>query len=843
MGKLNVLIFFILLFSACSKSDKKKTYQGEALHEEKLDFQLSKDEVFAQHLIVKCNKDDLKQQDSLVNWIVKFQPGGLTFSGWPIETIQDLSLRLDSMPVIKPFFIADFFETIDEVPYPIFESSSSFKSGEIFKMYGNSGINWVEFDSVTMSSQKAVNWLNGQGPENNICPVFTFSTKYILSTGMKSLKRVAANKNTTLKLDVNNLDTLPIKKFKRLMNHNGLIIVNAQTRYNTFLNAGADLVLVKNRNKIDINRWTYNKESVKSAERILTLKAELKKSNDQNSAKALKKYTRLHFNVKSTALLSNKNKLVPMKKIRVLKLDDYLKKGLPSKTRQYIMPVPKNINRYFIDSLFDQNHLKKILFVFSEPNQYNTLKDAPNLCFNAKGFTAGNKILKEQLRGNITIDGDLVLSENQRVNGVRLGSKEVTWSAAEYAGIDSEKLRKITTLVNQAIRGKAFPGCQILAVKNGVVVYDKVFGTMNYDRRNPVRQDMIYDLASLTKVVSTTLVGMKLYELGEYRLEDSIGKFLPDTLKDYLKHESTIRNITFQELLTHKSGLPSGFPIINYMRTAANEELRFESQYCDYQFENYSTEVAEGLFMDISFQDSMWLKLNSLWVDTLKEYKYSDVNMNVLYFLFRSMIEKNPESFSLPADYEGNYFELFLNRTFYKPLGLSKTGFNPLKRFDKSLIVPTENDRFWRKQQLQGYVHDPNAAFHGGIAGNAGIFSNTHDLAVLCEMILRKGEYGGNRYLNYETIKQFTMTQPESHRGLGFNKRTLTNAAYAMSDSSAVSTYGHTGFTGTCFWIDPENKLTYIFLSNRVYPRVTNKIYEYGIRKNIHQVFYDAMLF
>jgi CubicO group peptidase (beta-lactamase class C family) len=168
--------------------------------------------------------------------------------------------------------------------------------------------------------------------------------------------------------------------------------------------------------------------------------------------------------------------------------------------------------------------------------------------------------------------------------------------------------------------------------------------------------------------------------------------------------------------------------------------------------------------------------------------------------------------------------------------------YKPLKRFTKNRIVPTENDRFWRKQLLQGHVHDPNAALYGGIAGNAGLFSNASDIGILLTMWQNNGIFNGKRYLKSETIKQFTKTQPNTHRGLGFNKRTYTNAAYTMATSADQNSYGHTGFTGTCFWVDPINKISYVFLSNRVHPKVSNKIYEFNIRTTVHQVFYDAML-
>ena len=215
-------------------------------------------------------------------------------------------------------------------------------------------------------------------------------------------------------------------------------------------------------------------------------------------------------------------------------------------------------------------------------------------------------------------------------------------------------------------------------------------------------------------------------------------------------------------------------------------------------------------------------------------------------FLFKSIIQNNPKTFDFKGSTKKlkgrNLYVEYLYKTFYKPLEMKSTMYQPLNEIGKNRVVPTENESYWRKQLLQGYVHDPNSALHGGIAGNAGIFTTTNDLIKLLQMLLNKGVYNNQRFLEPETIELFTSTQPETHRGLGFNKRTLTNSAYAMADSASVNTYGHTGFTGTCFWVDPDTEIAYVFLSNRVHPKINNRMYQYAIRKNVHQVFYDAMI-
>jgi CubicO group peptidase (beta-lactamase class C family) len=238
--------------------------------------------------------------------------------------------------------------------------------------------------------------------------------------------------------------------------------------------------------------------------------------------------------------------------------------------------------------------------------------------------------------------------------------------------------------------------------------------------------------------------------------------------------------------------------------------------------------------------------LHQIYLDPSKAYNYSDVNMNTLYFMFKSFIQKNPEKFGFTQSKkqlkDKNLFEEYLYNTFYKPLGMNHTRYRPLKHFSRDIIVPTENETWWRKQLLHGHVHDPNAALHGGIAGNAGIFSTANDLAILCQMWLNKGVYNGQRYLKAETVNKFTARQENCFRGLGFNKPSMGSTSFGMSENASLSTYGHTGFTGTCLWIDPEHDLIYIYLSNAVHPNVNNKTYEYGIRKKAHQCAYDAMM-
>lgn len=259
---------------------------------------------------------------------------------------------------------------------------------------------------------------------------------------------------------------------------------------------------------------------------------------------------------------------------------------------------------------------------------------------------------------------------------------------------------------------------------------------------------------------------------------------------------------------------------------------RWDAYYCDEPNKFFNVEVAKNFYMDSAWLDTLWLETNNIWTGT-KEYKYSDANMIVLYQIFRSKLKKSQR------------YEKYLDSVFYDPLGMDGTAFLPRINLDtiKHPITPTENETYWRKQIIRGYVHDPNAAIYGGVAGNAGLFSNAHDLGILMQMFMNGGSYGGKQYLQPATIKKFSIHQEGSHRGLGFDKPTASSGNVVAPDCPYTA-YGHTGFTGICVWNDPENDLVFVFTSNRVHPNANNKkIITMGVRKRLHQVVYDQLYY
>lgn len=389
----------------------------------------------------------------------------------------------------------------------------------------------------------------------------------------------------------------------------------------------------------------------------------------------------------------------------------------------------------------------------------------------------------------------------------------------EEVGISSAKLAQIDTIFAKAIQRKATPGGQVLIAKSGKIIYAKTFGHHTYDKQQIVEKTDLYDVASITKTAATTLAAMRLYEEEQIKIEAP----LKDQME--LAESAKIKNILLKDLFIHKSGLQRNMPIAPYLNNKG-----FPSDctpyFCKHKSDKYSLEVAKNFYLDPNHLDSIYLKVSELSRDYKhRRYLYSDVN----FYLIHQLLEQK-----INADLDD-----YLKFHFYQPLGLRFLTYKPLERFPADVIVPTQEDRFWRKDLVRGYVHDESAAILGGVGGNAGLFANAEDLATLFQMLLNGGTYGGQKFLEKETIDYFTSSTHGNHRGLGFDK---AKYSYAASKSASSSTYGHTGFTGTCVWVDPAEELIYIFLSNRVHPNARNKeLKNMRVRQRIHQVVYDAL--
>ncbi|MFY0673888.1 MAG: serine hydrolase [Bacteroidia bacterium] len=431
----------------------------------------------------------------------------------------------------------------------------------------------------------------------------------------------------------------------------------------------------------------------------------------------------------------------------------------------------------------------------------------------------------QAIYGAVSITGNLPVSTNDYDFGEGKTSKSrdlLAYGLPEQVGLSSKNLNRIDSIAHNAIKKGATPGCQVLVAKNGRVIYQKAFGHFDYDSTVSISNSKLYDVASITKVMASTMLLMRFYELGEIDLDK--------TLYDYLGAEvdSTKMDLTLREILTHQSGLSAWIPFYKYTLT---EGGMCDSNYCYAPNTFFKLKVADSLFVQEGIKDTIYKMINSSKMKVRGKYLYSDLG----YFYMLKILEKiNPGA-----------YEQYLYANFYNSLGMQHTMYNPLGVYGKTEIVPTENDNYFRQQLVHGYVHDPAAAMMGGIAGHAGVFSNANDVAKLFQMLLQKGSYNQVNYFEPETVKLFTSKQYETNRkGIGFDKPEKRKGVPGplISDVSPL-TFGHTGFTGTCVWADPEHDLIYVFLSNRVFPTAENKkLISMNVRTDILQVVYDDLL-
>jgi len=428
--------------------------------------------------------------------------------------------------------------------------------------------------------------------------------------------------------------------------------------------------------------------------------------------------------------------------------------------------------------------------------------------------------------GGIKASGQLPVTASSNFQ-YKNGEKTIAQSRLKYAipeevGIAARQLNKIDSIANDAIEKRAAPGCQILVAKEGKVIYEKSFGYHTYDKKRPVKNSDIYDLASVTKIAATMQVLMQLYDLNQLDVEKPLSDYLPDL------DGTNKRRLTIKQILVHQAGFKSWIP---FWMATVNEDGTYKEMYSSLKTDRYSVRLADNLYIDPAHNDVIWETILESKVKRWgKKYLYSDLG----FYMFKRMIEGMIRS----------ELETYVHETFYAPLGMNSTGYHPRERFALKRIVPTENDKLFRKQLIHGDVHDPGAGMLGGVCGHAGLFSNAGDLAKLAQMMLNDGEYGGERFLKEGTMAEFTKTQMEDNRrGLGFDKPEPDPEVNGPTCKSAsLKTYGHSGFTGTCMWIDPEHELIYIFLSNRIHPDASNKkLIKMDVRTNIQQVIYDAI--
>ncbi len=580
-----------------------------------------------------------------------------------------------------------------------------------------------------------------------------------------------------------------------------------------------------------------------------------------------------------------------------------------------------------LNSLINNMHTSKSLFInFGNFKNLSIVPDSIACLQTCDQSNNDYKFAAQAIFGGIACQGGLPFNISKTYGfGEKFKSSKtrLKYTIPEDAGLNAEKLKEIDKIAWQGINSGAFPGCQVFVAKDGKVVLNKSYGYHTYSRKNSVKNDDVYDLASVTKIAATTIAAMQMVSQQKISLYDKLGNFFKNTTIDYtrIKPDTVVKIDTFfvssiqnwkkflEEndtvnindtsfitretiitkltpkrnifkvpiiaLLRHKSGITPAVPVFRYMYYKAyfikqlKEQLAaihgktgpvfnyksfnlpaafpdntnlpdslkqaikdgFKKQYEEYFSNKFvkdtsDIQLTKTLYFKNEYFDTIWRDIKQLPVFSRKVFQYSDINMVLLQMAIDSTNNKSIDN--------------YLKKTIYKQLGLKTTTYLPLRYYGKHKIIPTEQDKSWRFGLLHGFVHDPSAALLGGMTGNAGLYSNAHDLGILFQMVLNKGAYGGQQLLQPSVVETFTRKYDDTQRGLGFD---MPNRKAIVGKKASKNTFGHSGYTGTCVWVDPDNQLVYVFLSNRNHPNSSNwRIIKYNIRERIHDAIYDAFI-
>jgi beta-N-acetylhexosaminidase len=468
-----------------------------------------------------------------------------------------------------------------------------------------------------------------------------------------------------------------------------------------------------------------------------------------------------------------------------------------------------------------------ILCFFANPyvlDKYNESFASSNALICAYEDTPLAKSYSAQaIFGGIGVNGQLPVSAGQFKEGfgLTLEKKKLGFGNAHNLGFDTEHLSYIDSIVLKGLASKAYPGCQLLIARKGEIIFDKNYGHHTYEKKSKVKSDDLYDLASVTKIAASVSSLMHLVDQGKVSLDSTLGVYL-----DYVD-STEYADLVIRDILAHQARLVSWIPF--YKKTLEKGQLKYDL-YSPVQSEEYPIQVANKLYIMKSYPDSIRKQIINHPLHKKKDYRYSDLG----YYFMKDIIERTT----------GSSIKHLVDSLFFEPLGALTTTYHPLEKYNKSRIIPTEYDLIFRKQLIQGFVHDPGAAMLGGVGGHAGLFSSAKDLSKLMQMYLDMGEYNGQRFIDTAIVGEFTRCQfcaNDNRRGVGFDKPATAEGGPTCKCISYTS-FGHSGFTGTYAWADPEEEIIYIFLSNRVYPDANNKkLIRMNIRTDIMQVIYDAL--
>ncbi len=515
----------------------------------------------------------------------------------------------------------------------------------------------------------------------------------------------------------------------------------------------------------------------------------------KRTAKQLKSYDYVILNIRNTSSYPSKNY------------------GITSAMINFVKELP--------------NSTKLIFNLFGSPYALDKFSFGRNLSSLLVGYEDNDMVANAMVNivmGKMSPKGKLPVSVNKYKCGMGFEFKGfLSPETLPVSLIDNQYIRQIDSLLVDGMNQKAYPGCQVLAMKDGKIIFERNYGKFTYEGDKYVNEDAIYDIASLTKLFASSFALMKLYDEGKLDLNSTLGDYFP------FLNQSDKGEIKLIEFLTHQSGMTPWIPIYKMTCDGNEPDMNYFREYID---ENHTVRVARNLYISEDFRYEIY---DTIMKSELKEkkYKYSDLGFYFVPEIVESITNQS--------------FESYLEEIFFKPLSLNHICFKPLNKHDINNIVPTEDDKYFRNQLICGDVHDQTAALFGGVSGHAGLFSNARDLAVMMQLLLNGGYANGTQFISEETINYFTsapFADNENRRGIGFDKPDLDPEAkyYTPSKQSSMASFGHTGFTGTFAWADPANNLIVIFLSNRVYPTSdNNKLSKLNLRTEIHDLFYKAV--
>lgn len=452
------------------------------------------------------------------------------------------------------------------------------------------------------------------------------------------------------------------------------------------------------------------------------------------------------------------------------------------------------------------------------------LKNVKSISFAPENHEIAQNVVVQQLFGAIEAKGKLknsICSKFKIGDGIEYKTNgRLKFTVPEEVGISSADLAKIDEIATNGITIKAYPGCQIVVAIEGKIIYRKSFGNPTYTNKEiTVKNDDLYDIASVTKIAASTLMALHLHTKQQFDLNKNLGDYLPD-----LTSKTPYHSVLIKDMMAHQAGFK---PWIAFNKNTYTADQLNPEVYSNIKKEGFSKQVAAGIFVRDNYVDVMFDEIVKAPLGT-KKYEYSDL----CFYFVQKIVEKQIQEKQ----------NTYLRNNIYLPMGLRNVSYLPLDFYPKNRIIPTVDEKIFRNQLLQGYVHDQGAALLGGVGGHAGLFSNATDLASIMQLFLNKGKYAGFRFFSEQSIDEFTKQQFQGNkRGAGFDRPNASGGGTCAKSASQQS-FGHSGFTGTLAWADQNDKVIFVFLSNRVHPDPENwKLRDMHIRTDIQEVVYQAL--